>query len=138
MLGALKRLAYLLVAPLLEDDEMDDIRLSMPETATTTYNGSEGWSRRPPAVLRCPECGERAYQHRARDEIQCSDCFRSYSEEEFSELELLELVCPKCETSMRFGRRHPRYFDVPQWATCDSCHYHWEYSHTYKPIGQGR
>jgi hypothetical protein len=25
--------------------------------------------------------------------------------------------------------RRPKQYDVPEWATCDACRYHWELEH---------
>lgn len=125
----LKHLLSRAVEPLTADDEIEHFRLSLPETHTTTIEGDTGWAKRPPAVLKCPECGGRIYQHRSRNEINCPDCWFETSSEEFSQIELLDLICPNCRTRMQDGRRHPEAFDVPEWATCDNCRYHWEYSH---------
>lgn len=127
----LKRLLARIVEPLRVDEEIEHFRLSMPETQTTTIDGDVGWANRPPAVLACPECGAQIYQHRSRSDIECPDCWFESSGEAFSRLELLGFLCPKCRTSMQDGQRHPEVFDVPEWATCNNCRYHWEYAHVF-------
>jgi len=32
---------------------------------------------------------------------------------------------------MVHGQRHPKRFDIPEWATCHACRYHWEFEHSY-------
>lgn len=131
LFGILKKLGHLVVEPLRVDDELENFRLSSPETATTTYEGGVGWHKRPPATLECPECTGEMYQHRSDSTIDCPECWREFSYDEFSELDLLYLTCPRCKHRMNHGRRHPNVFDVPQWATCDNCRYHWEFEHSY-------
>lgn len=117
-----------LVKPLRSDQDVD-MRLSIPEAQTTTIDGDIGWGDRPPAVMECPECGGEIYQHRPRTEINCPDCWASFPHEEFPELELRHFNCSVCGTRMEHGRRHPEQFDVPEWATCNNCRYHWEFEH---------
>lgn len=131
MLEAVRRLVAKLVAPLRVDGELDNFTLSNPESATTTYDGGYGWHERPPAVLRCPGCAGEIRQGRATSSIECAECWVQRSDDEFSDLQLLALECPRCGTEMEHGWRHPQTFDVPEWATCDSCHYHWELNHWY-------
>ena len=128
---AIRRLADLLVDPLRVDGTPNKFRLSSPETATTTYDGDVGWAKRPPAVLRCPQCGSDVLQHRSGDDIDCPRCVAEFGYEEFAELELVRLVCPVCRSRMQHGQRHPEAFDIPEWATCDGCRYHWEFKHSY-------
>lgn len=131
MLEAVRRLVARVVDPLRTDDEVESFTLSIPETATTTYDGGHGWHERPAAVLGCPECGEDVHQRRATATIDCAACWVNRPADEFSELPLRSLLCPRCENPMQFGRRHPEVFDVPEWATCDDCRYHWELNHWY-------
>lgn len=127
----LRRAGEQLVDPLRRGDGPNEFRLSSAETATTTYDGSVGWGNRPPATLECPRCGGDIYQHTARDGIDCPRCVAEYDPGEFADLELRSLVCPVCRSGMRHGQRHPERFDFPEWATCDSCRYHWEFRHSY-------
>lgn len=131
LLRAVRRLADLLVDPLRVDGTPNKFRLSSVETATTTYDGDVGWGKRPPAVLRCPQCGSDVLQHSAGDEIDCPHCVAAFGHEEFPDLELDHMVCPVCRSRMQHGRRHPDAFDVPEWATCNGCRYHWEFRHSY-------
>ncbi|GGN94596.1 hypothetical protein [Haloarcula pellucida] len=117
--------------PLRADPESDHFRLSSPETHTTTIDGDVGWGRRPPAVVRCPRCGADIDQRDARDDIDCSRCVAEFSHEDFPELALQYLVCPVCGNRMEHGQRHPHALDVPEWATCHGCRYHWEFRHSY-------
>lgn len=120
-----------LLAPLKRGDGPNKFRLSSVDTATTTYEGDEGWATRPPATLSCPRCEAEILQHNSRDRIDCPRCVASFSHTEFGDLELLYLTCPVCQTRMQHGQRHPRVFDFPEWATCDACRYHWEFKHFY-------
>lgn len=131
MIERLKRLIWLVVEPLTADDEIEHFRLSVPETHTTTIDGDVGWDNRPPAVLECPECGGRIHQHTSWTDIDCPDCWFEVSNWNFPDIELLSFVCPRCRTPMQDGQRHPNVFDVPEWATCDNCRYHWEYANAY-------
>lgn len=132
MLDQLKHILSRIVDPLRSDDGREHFRLSMPETHTTTIDGDVGWANRPPAVLRCPECGAQVYQHRASTQIECPNCWFETASDNFPDLELLGFVCPQCQTPMQDGQRHPQVFDVPEWATCDTCRYHWEYANWYR------
>lgn len=127
----LRWLADHLVDPLRVEEGSNQFRLSSPETATTTYDGDVGWAKRPPAVLECPRCGEDVLQHTAGDEIDCPRCVAAFTCEAFPDLRLRYMVCPVCRSRMQHGRRHPAVFDVPEWATCDGCRYHWEFEHWY-------
>lgn len=127
----LERLRWLgdrLVDPLRVDDD-ERFRLSMPETQTTTVDGGLGWQKRPPAILECPRCGSDIHHHRSREPIDCPRCVAEFGSGEFPDLNLRYLVCPVCESRMEHGRRHPGQVDVPEWATCNECRYHWEYDH---------
>jgi hypothetical protein len=131
LLAKLRWVGDRLVAPLRQDEDPEKFRLSIPETHTTTIDGSVGWSRRPPAVLDCPRCGSEILQQRPFDDIDCSRCVAEFDYREFTELDLESLVCPVCKSRMTHGQRHPESFDVPEWATCDSCRYHWEFRHSF-------
>ena len=128
----LKSVLDRVIDPLRADESITHFTLSIPEAQTTTVDSVQGWQRRPPAVLRCSGCQTEITQHRARTTIDCPYCFRTFSDDEFSDLELLDLVCPRCETAMNHGRRHPQVFDIPEWATCPDCQYHWDLNHWYR------
>lgn len=121
-----------LVDPLRIDDDMHQFTLAIPEAQTTTVDSVQGWSNRPPAVLECPGCGAAIAQRRARIDIDCPECHRTFKPHDFSKLELLELTCPRCETAMDHGTRHPNVFDIPEWATCRECQYHWDLDHWFR------
>lgn len=120
-----------LVAPLRAADEPNAFRLSSAETHTTTVDGDTGWTHRPPATVRCPECDAAILQADARDRIDCPECAAAFPFDRFDDFELLGLTCPVCRSSMEHGRRHPGTFDIPEWATCHACQYHWELKHFY-------
>ena len=126
---ALKRLAHLVVEPLRVDDDLERFTLSIPETQTTTVDGDTGWAKRPPATVRCPNCESEIHQRRPGDAIDCPRCVGEFSPEQFPEFELLSFRCPVCRNRMSHGNRHPNAIDVPEWATCDACRYHWEFEH---------
>lgn len=128
-LQLLKRAVERIVKPLRADDTVEHFTLAIPEAQTTTVDSVQGWRARPPAVLRCSGCETAVQQQRATSAIDCSYCYREYSDDEFADLELLALVCPRCETEMDYGTRHPKLFDVPEWATCRTCQYHWDLNH---------
>jgi Zn finger protein HypA/HybF involved in hydrogenase expression len=128
---AVKRAGGRVAAPLRRNGGPNKFDLSSVDTATTTYEGDEGWAKRPPATLECPQCGGEILQHSAGDTIDCPHCVAEFGYEEFTELELLYLSCPVCRSRMLHGQRHPERFDIPEWATCDSCRYHWEFKHSY-------
>ena len=127
--SALKLLAEKLIDPLRADETITHFTLSIPDAQTTTVDSVQGWENRPPATLRCAGCSTEIEQARSRHEIDCPYCYRTYPAEDFGELELLSMTCPRCETAMDHGRRHPRMFDVPEYATCPSCQYHWDLNH---------
>ena len=124
-----KQVLERIVDPLRADDSIEHFTLAIPEAQTTTVDSVQGWRARPPAVLRCSGCGTEVRQQRSTGDIDCTYCYRTFSDDQFADLELLALVCPRCETDMEFGRRHPRLFDVPEWATCRTCQYHWDLNH---------
>lgn len=125
----LRRLLEKLVDPLRADEQITQFTLSIPEAQTTTVDSVQGWRNRPPAVLECPGCGGPMYQRRAGETIDCSACWRTYPETEFSDHGLLGMICPRCDSEMTHGIRHPQVFDVPEWATCTDCQYHWDLDH---------
>ena len=120
-----------LLKPLRRGDGPNKFRLSAVDTATTTHDGDNGWTKRPPATLECPQCGSDILQHNARDTIDCPRCVAEFSHEEFPELELKRLTCPVCRSEMVHGQRHPEQLDIVEWATCNDCRYHWEFKHSY-------
>jgi hypothetical protein len=124
----LRQLGHLLAEPLRVDPDTD-MRLSIPESQTTTIDGDIGWSDRPPATVACPECDAEIYQYRPDGTLECPECYVERPHGEFPELELLYLNCPVCRNRMEHGRRHPQQFSVPEWATCHTCRYHWEFEH---------
>lgn len=126
--GKLRHAGYLLVKPLMTDPDVD-MTLSVPEAQTTTIDGDIGWADRPPATVHCAECDGEIYQHRPDGSLDCPDCYAEYDTEQFPELELSHLTCPVCGNEMVHGRRHPEQFDVPEWASCNRCRYHWEFEH---------
>ncbi|MFB6101715.1 MAG: hypothetical protein ABEJ73_04045 [Haloplanus sp.] len=125
--GALRTLVSTLVEPLRSDPEME-LRLSIPEAQTTTVDGDVGWASRPPAWVRCPRCDDEIY-HRVREPIDCPGCRAEFPAEDFPRLDLLAMRCPVCGNRMEFGYRHPETVDVPEYATCNRCQYHWELEH---------
>jgi Zn finger protein HypA/HybF involved in hydrogenase expression len=118
-----------LVDPLRADETIKHFTLAIPEAQTTTVDSVQGWANRPPAVVRCAGCGTEIPQRRARSDIDCTYCYRTFGDDRFGELELLSMHCPRCATEMDHGRRHPKVFDVPEWATCPECQYHWDLNH---------
>lgn len=126
--GWLRWLGHALVEPLRADPDME-MRLAIPDAQTTMTKGDVGWPKRPPATVACPECSAEIFQYRPHGTLNCPECYVQRSSEEFSALELLYLTCPVCRERMEHGRRHPQQFDVPEWATCRSCWYHWEFEH---------
>jgi Zn finger protein HypA/HybF involved in hydrogenase expression len=137
--GVLRACLEKVAAPLRTGEGPNKFDLSAAETATTTYDGDVGWSKRPPAIVRCPRCDAEIVQHQAYDSIDCPHCVEEFSYREFSDLELLRMGCPRCKRVMLHGQRHPERFDIPEWATCDRCRYHWEFKHSYdRPTGQER
>lgn len=117
--------------PLRADSKMANLTLAIPDVHNTTTDGDVGWANRPPALVACPQCATEIYQKDSRDSIDCTRCTADRPADEFSELELITLVCPSCGDHMKHGRRHPQQFDVPEWATCPNCSYHWEFDHMF-------
>lgn len=126
---ALRSLLDRVVDPLRRDETITHFTLAVPEAQTTTHGGVHGVQRRPPVVLGCPGCGAEIHQRRAIDSIDCPNCWREYAEDEFDDLELISMRCPRCDAEMNHGRRHPHVFDRPEWATCPECWYHWDLDH---------
>lgn len=135
MIETLKTIVNKLIDPLREDEDIKHFTLAVPDAATTTYEGGVGWPKRPPATVKCPGCGAEIYQHRARHTIDCPNCYREFNPDQFSEFELLSMSCPKCKNEMDHGRRHPSVLDIPEWATCHNCRYHWEFTHDFDAPG---
>ena len=129
----LRRLFEVIVAPLRKDPDANSFRLSSPETHTTTIDGDVGWGNRPPARVVCPRCGGDIDQRHSIDNINCPNCVAEVSHEDFPELRLQFMICPVCGDQMEHGQRHPEALDVPEWATCHSCRYHWEFKHSFQP-----
>ncbi|MGQ4555542.1 hypothetical protein ACT3HL_06500 [Halobellus sp. GM3] len=120
-----------IVAPLRSNPDSVGFTLSIPETGTTTIDGDVGWGSRPPALLRCSRCGSDLYHRHPYDDIDCPRCVATHSYEEFAALEFRRFRCPVCGSAMEHGNRHPNRIDVPEWATCHACRYHWEFRHSY-------
>jgi len=118
-----------IVDPLRADESIEQFTLSIPEAQTTTVDSVQGWGNRPPAVLACPGCEADMHQHNAIGPISCENCFREFPSETFSDHELRGMTCPRCDADMQYGRRHPQMFDIPEWATCPECQYHWDLDH---------
>ncbi|MGM0606331.1 MAG: hypothetical protein ACQETB_11770 [Halobacteriota archaeon] len=104
---------------------------AIPKTQTTSVRGDVGWNDRPPAVLSCRRCGTDIEQERAFHDIDCPHCVAEYAPEAFGDLELVAMHCPRCQRTLSHGIRHPNVFDVPQWAHCEGCQYHWEFTYSF-------
>lgn len=126
-----RRFLSLIARPLRSNPAPDSFRVSTAETHTTTGDGGIGWAERPPAQVLCPQCSGTINQHNARDDIDCPHCTAEFSHEAFPDLDLDGLQCPECGDRMEHGQRHPHAFDVPEWATCHRCRYHWEFKHSF-------
>lgn len=124
-----KHVLWRLAEPLTADDSIEHFTLSIPDAQTTTVDSVQGWANRPPAGLRCPGCDAEIVQYNARATIDCTNCFRDFRSDEFGDLELLRMTCPRCNAEMTHGTRHPKVFDVPEYATCPDCQYHWDLDH---------
>jgi len=131
MLETLKKYARWVVDPPWEKEGPDNFTLAVPEAHSTFKVGDVGWAKRPPAVLTCPSCGDTFDHEFANDFISCPSCQFERSPDEFAELDLRALVCPECDRELDHGIRHPEFMDVPEWASCRVCQYHWEYQHDY-------
>lgn len=128
----LKQLYHILVDPLRIDDTDETFTLSIPDAQTTTVDSVQGWSNRPAAVVRCPGCEAEIPQRRSSNDIDCPNCYRAFKPHDFGDLELLRMTCPRCDTEMYHGIRHPNVFDIPEWATCPDCQYHWDLTHWFR------
>lgn len=128
----LKHVYEYFVDPLRVDEESENFTLGIPETQTTTVDSVQGWSNRPGALLRCRGCSAQIPQRRSSIVIDCPNCYREYGADEFSELELIGLFCPRCNAEMIHGIRHPNLFDIPEWATCPECQFHWDLDHWFR------
>lgn len=131
VLNATRKVATKIVEPLRKNSDSPSFTLSIPETQTTTVDGGIGWAQRPAAVLICPRCGSHVRQSDPRERIDCPRCVAEFDYTEFTELELEALICPVCGDRMEHGQRHPHALDVPEWATCTGCRYHWEFKHSF-------
>jgi Zn finger protein HypA/HybF involved in hydrogenase expression len=131
MLSTLKRWAMLVLNPPWEKEGPDTFTMAVPEAHSTFKRGAVGWAERPPAIVRCPSCSETFTHEYANDFVDCPVCHFECDPEDFSEVELVGMVCPHCEQDLDYGIRHPEMMDVPEWASCTECQYHWEYQHDY-------
>ncbi len=120
-----------IVAPLQKGNGPNKFQLSSIETATTTYHGDVGWANRPTAVIECPQCEADITQPVSSDRIDCDRCRARLPHYDFPEATLLYFQCPSCGSQMKHGKRHPDEFEIPEWATCSQCRYHWEFEHSY-------
>jgi len=109
----------------------ENFTLAVPQAHSTFKRGDVGWAKRPPAVVRCPSCSSSFTHEFANDVIDCPHCHFERPPDAFDELDLIGLVCPHCENQLEEGVRHPGLVDVPEWASCRDCQYHWEYQHDY-------
>lgn len=128
----IKHVYEFLVDPLRIDETDETFTLSIPEAQTTTVDSVQGWSNRPSAVVRCDGCAAEIVQRRSTNPIDCPNCYRTYGSHEFGDLELLRMTCPRCDTKMDHGTRHPNLFSIPEWATCPDCQYHWDLTHWFR------
>lgn len=126
---ALKQVLARVKRALTVREEFFDLDLTVPETRTVASEGDVGGRRRPPTLLRCPDCAMEIRQRRPIDPIDCQTCPTRLPPDALTDLELVGLICPRCGSGMDHGTRHPGAIDGPQWATCPGCQYHWEYSH---------
>jgi DNA-directed RNA polymerase subunit RPC12/RpoP len=133
MLEKLKKYAMYLVDPPWEKEGPDNFTLAVPEAHSTFKRGDVGWPKRPPAVVQCPTCSSEFTHEFANDVIDCPNCGFQCQPEAFAEMELRALYCPHCQNRLEHGIRHPKMMDVPEWASCTECQYHWEYQHDYGP-----
>lgn len=127
--GILKRFLSWIVDPLRADESITQFTLSVPEAQTTTVDSVQGLRNRPPLVVECPGCTGKIVQPHAYERFDCQHCFRDWPSGSLEEFELIAMVCPRCESDMQHGRRHPQVFDVPEWATCPNCQFHWDLTH---------
>jgi len=132
MLGKIKKYAMFVLDPPWTKDGPKNFTLAVPEAHSTFKRGDVGWPKRPPAVVQCPKCTTSFTHEFANDYIDCPTCHFQRPPDDFDELEILALVCPNCDRELDHGVRHPNMMDVPEWASCIDCQYHWEYQHDYE------
>lgn len=109
------------------------LTLAVPDARSTFNPGDVGWARRPPATVGCPQCGREFVHQYATDIIRCPTCRFECQPERFGQLELIAMACPECDQDLEHGVRHPHLFEMPQWASCPNCQYHWEIQHSFSP-----
>jgi len=131
MWSRLKAAAMFILDPPWTREGPETFTMAVPEAHTTFKRGDVGWANRPPAVVRCADCGHSFAHEFANDFIDCPNCRAERSPAEFAEMELVALVCPHCQRRLDHGVRHPTMLDVPEYASCTECQYHWEYQHDY-------
>ncbi|WP_206662543.1 hypothetical protein [Halorubrum sp. BOL3-1] len=133
MLSQLKAAAMFILDPPWTREGPETFTMAVPEAHTTFKRGDVGWAKRPPAVVQCPSCHDLFTHEFANDFLDCPSCHMERSPEEFAGMELVALVCPRCDRRLDQGIRHPEMMDVPEYASCTECQYHWEYQHDYEP-----
>jgi Zn finger protein HypA/HybF involved in hydrogenase expression len=131
MLERLKRWLTFVVDPPWTRDGPENFTLAVSEAHSTFKRGDVGWPSRPPAVVECPSCGRPFIHEFANDFVDCPHCQFGCAPDEFADLELRTLICPHCDEALDHGTRHPGMMEVPEWASCTDCQYHWEYQHDY-------
>lgn len=131
MLKRVKRWVMFIFDPPWTKDGPETFTMAVPEAHTTFKRGDVGWAKRPPAVVRCSSCHSPFTHEFANDFIDCPDCHLERPPKSFTELELIALICPHCQRKLDHGIRHPSMMDVPEYASCTECQYHWEYQHDY-------
>jgi uncharacterized protein (UPF0212 family) len=114
-----------------EKEGPETFTLAVPEAHSTFKRGDVGWAKRPPAVVECPTCSSSFTHEFANDFIDCPHCSFELPPEEFGEVDIVKFACPHCQQRLEHGIRHPEMMDVPEWASCTDCQYHWEYQHNY-------
>lgn len=131
MLRLLKKVALFVLDPPQGQEGLEPFTLAVPDAQSTFKRGDVGWAHRPPARVRCPACNTEFDHEYANDVLRCPLCPFEQPPGDFAEVELLELTCPHCARPLDHGTRHPEILDVPQWAACPDCQYHWEFQHSY-------
>jgi len=131
MLDRLKRAAMFVLDPPWTKDGPETFTMAVPEAHSTFKRGDVGWANRPPTVVECPSCAKQFTHEFANDFVDCPHCRFECSPDEFADLELVKLLCPHCGRDLNHGTRHPGMMEVPEWASCIDCQYHWEYQHDY-------
>jgi len=110
----------------------DTFTLAVPEAHSTFKRGDVGWAKRPPAVVECPTCSSSFTHEFANDFLDCPHCSFESPPDRFGDVDVVMFACPHCERRLEHGIRHPEMMDVPEWASCTDCQYHWEYQHNYE------